>query len=157
MIFRYKRQEAKQRDCMRKSSVFVLLVYSLFASDDVMLPPYTEAFSKGALEVLEIDSEINWENSGISDEEALEYCKNTQSLPKDSKQMEQYLKQHTIVWSLHYYSGGGCIYRGKVRFAGKIWDFISIGGKTTFSRENENISLVCVTSQCYPRAWSDEE
>lgn len=125
---------------MRKGSVFVLLICSLFANDNITLPPYTEAFSKEALEVLEIDSEINWENSGISDEEALECCKNTQSLPKDSKQMEHYLKQHTIVWSLHYYSGDGCVYRGKVRFAGKIWDFTSIGAKRHF-HEKMNIYL----------------
>lgn len=156
MIFRHKKLEEKQRDYMIKSSIVILLVGSLFAKSHIM-PPYTEAFEKETLEVLEINTEINWENSGISDEEALERCKNTQSSPKDLKQMEQYLKQHIIVWNLHYYSGDGCIYRGKVRFVGKIWDFVSVGGKTTFSQGNENIYLVCESVRCYPRAWSDEE
>ena len=144
---------------MKKSSVIILLMYSLFANENytIPLPPYAEEFKKETLEVLAIDTEINWENSGISDEEALEHCKNTQSLPKDLKQMEQYLKQHIIVWNLHYYSGDGCVYRGKVKFVGKIWDFVSVGGKTRLSHRNEDIYLVCESARCRPRAWSDEE
>lgn len=139
---------------MKKSGIFALLVCALFAGE---LPPYTKAFKKGALEVLEVDTRINRKNSGISDKEALEYYKNTQSLPKDSKQMERYLKQHEIVWSLHYCNGFGCLYSGRVRFAGKIWRFESSGGLTEFLREYEHISLVCVAPQCRPRAWGDNE
>ncbi|RDU61197.1 hypothetical protein CQA53_10480 [Helicobacter didelphidarum] len=143
---------------MKKSSIIVLFVCSLFAQDNVIYPPYAESFDKEVIEVLEVDTEINWQNSGISDKEAMERCKMSQSLPKDKQQMEEYLKKHKVVWTLHYYSGQGCAYRGKVKFDGKVWDFTSDGGMTTFLRENEEyIYLVCESAECQPRAWNDFE
>lgn len=143
---------------MKKISIILLLVCSLFAKDNAVYPPYMQSFDKQAIKVLEVETEINWQNSGLSDVEAMERCKMQESLPKNKQQMEKYLKNHKVVWTLHYYNGDGCIYRGKVEFDGKIWDFVSIGGKTTFSRENEeDIYLVCESTECYPRAWDDGE
>lgn len=122
------------------------------------LPPYAENWGKETIEVLEISTETNWENSGLSDEVALQRCKDSQSLPKDTKQMQDYLQKHIVVWSLHYYNGDGCIYRGKVRFDDKIWDLESSGGITTLRRDGyEDIYLVCLSSDCHPKAWSDAE
>lgn len=140
-------------------ALFLLCIAFSFAENlTPYLPPYAKNWSKETIEVLEINTEINWENSGLSDEEALKHCKDLQSLPKNAKQMQDYLHKHIVVWSLHYYSGDGCIYRGKVRFDDKIWDLESVGGLTTLRNDEDiDIYLVCLSRNCHPRAYSDEE
>lgn len=155
MIFHRKKLKEKQKICMRKIKLIWLLCCNIIFANPI--PPYAHLWEIQPIEVLEVDTEINWKNSGLSNQEALEHCKNTQSLPKDSKQMEQYLKKHIVVWSLHYFSGAGCTYKGKVKFAGKIWNFVSIGGITRITTESEWIGLVCISKDCYPQAWSDGE
>ncbi len=162
-IFRHKKLEVKQMDCMKKTNILALALFllcSAFSAENLApyLPPYAKNWSKETIEVLEINTEINWENSGLSDKEALKRCKDSQSLPKNAKQMQDYLQKHIVVWSLHYYNGDGCIYRGKIRFDDKIWDLESVGGVTTLRRDGDmDIYLVCLSKDCHPQAWSDAE
>lgn len=139
MIFRYKRQEVRQKDCMRKSRLFYMLIFithCLYTQEIENIN--VEKFRKEDLPLFYTLDYIPLKNRNITIEVLqveLENGTKSQCInPKTKEQMQKYFYLHIPHFLHHSFEDtilvGECGYKGRVKMLGRIWDFESIGGKT---------------------------